>query len=68
MSLSDNSLAGVSFEDLVKQMPKEFKDRFSEINKHLIENDVCDCCFIIFLIENYQRYAKITRSITKKKQ
>lgn len=63
MSLSDNSLAGVSFEDLVKQMPKEFKDRFSEINKHLIENDVYNYYFYLFLIENYQRYAKNTRSI-----
>lgn len=38
--MSDNALSNMPFEDLLKQMPKEFKDRFAEINRHLIQNDV----------------------------
>lgn len=38
--MSNNDIENLSFDELLKQMPKELKERFNEINKILISNDV----------------------------
>lgn len=38
--MSNNDIENLSFDELLKQMPKELKERFNEINKLLISNDV----------------------------